>query len=245
MTVTPTAPVMVASDVCGVTSEVRIPEAPGVVYSQSVTGFVVTVGAQAAPGYVFPQDATTTWTFDTTPEECACVPAAVPWDGGAITGYAVSSVSGEITVTFGPNGWLDSLAPFAPTFAVELVRTDSRSYSLVATGPAGMPDQLVATNGLISASNVDRYSAESGSVVSPDTVSFAPDRSSTNDDLWAKLDERYVELVARYPDAGLVEVGRGNSDSNTLDVTVTVINSCGAAESRTLTQRSGGGGGGI
>lgn len=68
--VEPVAPTL-TNPACDVAPDVVIPEVPGVIYEKSPgEDGTVSVVASPAPGYVFPEGAQTSWTFDLSVEPC-------------------------------------------------------------------------------------------------------------------------------------------------------------------------------
>lgn len=68
--VVPAAPELETSEICDVESTVTIAETQGVEYTETREGNVVTIVAEAADGFVIADDASTSWEFDVTAEEC-------------------------------------------------------------------------------------------------------------------------------------------------------------------------------
>lgn len=72
-TVTPVAPTP-TEVTCTTGTTVTLPTTTGVVYSQSTADGVITVKAVPAEGYVFPEEAQITWTFEVQPPLACAVP---------------------------------------------------------------------------------------------------------------------------------------------------------------------------
>ncbi|UOQ61035.1 hypothetical protein MUN76_03400 [Leucobacter rhizosphaerae] len=223
--VSPAAPAL--SDVaCGVEPAVLIPEMDGVAYGQTRAGNIVTVTATAEPGFVLAEGAVATWPLDVTPQPCACVPDEINWGADPIFA-SVDDYAGYVYVQ--PQEWTEALVAQGSSFSVVTQEVTQFSGQWVAQNgelPEGIDPGTVTFDGVIDKSGTNGALTEWGALQF-DLATSGQSAYSTYLAEEAALRELYPESEITFQIDGETWLYQFTSS-----LTVTLLDSCGTAVSR-------------
>ena len=233
--VVPVAPVL-NEVACGVEPNVVVTETPGVTYSQTRVENTVTVIATADAGYVFADDAVTTWAFDIVIEPCQCVAEEINW-GADASGFRVNPSTGIVSAL--PAEWAQLLSNQGATFSLTAITNDKlRGTWNEASGqlPEDISSDYMEFNGTLT------QTGSPGAVLPTGDLQFA--LTSTGESAQEQVDNAEQAYQAEHPELWIYFNRSAYFYSFQPTLTVTVNDSCGSTVTRDYVGAGSSSGGG-